>query len=127
MKSAWRWVVHAVLAELVSQAREAGYQVQQTEQLRTNRWTLSLTDAAGATLLVLAQHRPLITAADVQDLAELLRLGQFAYGVLLAVGGAFSPVAQRTAAELNTKTIYLWTAFPPAPTAPRVAPAFETI
>lgn len=105
--------VHPMAAELTRQARAAGYTVGRIEQLRTNRWLLKLTDAQGAVCMALAQQRPLVTAADVQDLAELLSLQRCPNGILLAVDGAFSPEARRTAAELRRQTIQLCTALPP--------------
>jgi hypothetical protein len=104
---------HSTAAALTQQAREAGYTVGRIEQLRTNRWLLTLTDAHGAPWLVLAQQRPLIGAADVQDLADLLSLQRCPNGMLLAVGGTFSPESRRTAAELRRQTIQLCTALPP--------------
>ena len=105
--------VHPTAAELTRQARAAGYTVVRVEQMRTNRWVLTLTDAQGAACLMLAQQRPLISAADVQDLAELLSLQRCPNGMLLAVGGTFSPEARRTAAELRRQTIQLCTDLPP--------------
>jgi hypothetical protein len=105
--------VHPTTAELTRQARTAGYTVVRVEQLRTNRWLLTLTDAQGAPWLVLAQQRPLIGAADVQDLAELLSLQRCPNGMLLALGGTFSPEARRTVGELGRQTIHLCNALPP--------------
>lgn len=117
----------AVQERVVAQAREAGYQVRYVEQVRTNRWILNLTDGNGETILVLTQKRPLVSAADVQDLAELLRLGRFDRGMLLAIDGIFSAAAHRTAAELDGARISLCTVFPPAPATPQITPAFESI
>lgn len=105
--------VHPSAAELARQARAVGYTVVRVEQLRTNRWLLTLTDAQGALWLALAQQRPLIGAADVQDLAELLSLQRCPQGFLLAMGGTFSPEARRTVGELRRQTIHLCTALPP--------------
>ena len=55
-------------------ARDAGYRVVVIERLRSNRWLVTLVDGDGHTVLVLAQARPLIGSADVQDLAEFVRL-----------------------------------------------------
>jgi hypothetical protein len=103
---------HPTAAELTRQAREAGYTLVRIEQLRTNRWLLTLTDAHGAPWIALAQQRPLVTAADVQDLADMLSLQRCPNGLLLALGGRFSPEARRTAAELCRQAIHLCTALP---------------
>src|SRR5262245_8837730 len=118
--------------DLIQMAQAAGYQIVATEQLRANRWLLTLSDSTGATTLALIQARPLISAADVQDLAELARLRQPAYAVLLAYGGTFSPAAQRTLAELGHDQLRLCTSLPPAaqpdPEGPRNAnPALRPI
>ena len=99
--------------DLVQMAQAAGYQVAATQQLRANRWLLMLTDTTGATTLTLIQARPLISAADVQDLAELMRLRRPTRAVLLAYGGVFSPAAQRTLAEMRDDRLRLCTALPP--------------
>ena len=100
--------------ELILQARQAGYQVVDAQQTRANRWQLLLNTPQGNELLVLIQARPLITSADVQDLAELVRLRHAANGVLWAYAGTFSPAAQRTLAELSSSRLRLCTALPPA-------------
>jgi len=101
-------------SELVQMAQSAGYQVIATQQLRANRWLFMLSDFAGATTLALIQARPLISAADVQDLAELTRLRRPGRAILLAYGGVFSPVAQRTLAEMGDERLRLCTTLPPA-------------
>ncbi|HWQ14433.1 MAG TPA: hypothetical protein VNL77_16655 [Roseiflexaceae bacterium] len=110
---------------LAGQAQQAGYHVVSAEQLRPNRWLLHLLDGDGA-MLVLVQARPLVGAADVQDLAEVVRLRGPRYGILLAYEGAFSPAAQRTLAELGDHRLRLCTALPPASRAsspePRTVP-----
>ncbi len=106
--------VYPTTAELTRQARAAGYTVVRIEQLRTNRWLLTLTDAQGAPLLVLAQQRPLICAADVQDLADTLSLHRCPTGILLALDGTFSPEARRTATELQRQSIQLCNTLPPS-------------
>jgi hypothetical protein len=103
------------IRDLVQMAHEAGYYVESTEQLRANRWLLALRDEAGAATLVLVQARPLISAADVQDLAEIARLRQPDQSVLLAYGGSFSPAAQRTLTELADGRLRLCTVLPRAP------------
>lgn len=103
------------IRDLVHLAHEAGYQVEAVEQLRPNRWLLTLCDGADAVTLALFQARPLIGAADVQDLAELARLRRPDYCVLVAYGGSFSPAAQRTLAELTDDRLQLCTALPPTP------------
>jgi hypothetical protein len=105
--------VHPTAAELTRQARAAGYTVVRVEQVRTNRWLLTLTDAQGAPWLVLAQQRPMIGAADVQDLADMLSLQRCPNGMLLALGGTFSPEARRTSAELRRHPIHLGTTLLP--------------
>jgi hypothetical protein len=95
-------------------ARDAGYRVTGIEQLRSNRWLLTLSDGNGCTILVLAQARPLIGSADVQDLWELVRLRNPAIGVLLALDGGFSPAAHHTCAELRDRRLHLCTSLPPA-------------
>jgi hypothetical protein len=99
--------------ELAREVRRAGYQVIAAEQLRPNRWLLQVTDAEGLGALLMVQARPLVGAADVQDLAELVRLRRPHYGILLARRGSFSPAAQRTLAELGDHRLRLCTALPP--------------
>ena len=100
--------------DLVQMAQAAGYQTVAVQQLRSNRWLLMLSDSSGTTTLMLVQARALINAADVQDLAELARLRRPGCAILLAFGGAFSPAAQRTLAELADERLRLCTALPPA-------------
>jgi hypothetical protein len=104
--------------DLIQIAQSAGYQIVATQQLRSNRWLFMLSDASGTTTLALIQARPLISAADVQDLAELTRLRQPARAILLAYGGTFSPAAQRTLAEMGDDRLRLCTTLPPAQTDP---------
>lgn len=108
-------------ARLVSQVRKAGYEPLRVEQPRPNRWVLTLRTPAGAEVLALAQERPLVGAADVQDLAELLRLRRVATGYLLALGGRFSAEAHHTAQELRQARILLCSALPSAAGTPGVA------
>ena len=100
--------------DLTQMAQSAGYQIVGTQQLRSNRWLLMLTDASGTTTLALIQVRPLIGAADVQDLAELTRLRQPARAILLAYGGTFSAAAQRTLIEMGDDRLRLCSTLPPA-------------
>jgi hypothetical protein len=100
--------------ELTQLARAAGYRVADVEQLRANRWLLTVFDPADEATLVMAQARPLIGAADVQDLADLVQLRQIRRGILLACGGSFSLAAQRTLAELGSGRLRLCTSLPPA-------------
>ena len=100
--------------DLVELAQAAGYQVVAVQQLRANRWLLVLSDDVGAATLTLIQARPLISAADVQDLAELVRLRRPSRGILLAYDGVFSPAAQRTLAEMGDERLRLCTTLPPA-------------
>lgn len=95
-------------------ARQAGYRVASVERLRHNRWLLTLADKANTITLVLAQARPLIGSADVQDLAEFARLRRPDTAVLLAIGGAFSPNAHLTLSELRDRRMQLCTDLPPA-------------
>lgn len=119
--------MNTTVDQVVAQARELGYHVEQVEQVRTNRWLLTLKDSTNAVILALVQQRPLISSADVQDLAELLTLRRSDRGILLAIGGKFSPAAQRTAIELNQIQISLCTTLPANPSPPQMKPAFETI
>ncbi|MEI7643887.1 MAG: hypothetical protein WCJ55_06370 [Chloroflexales bacterium] len=96
---------------LSAMVRDAGYHLICIEQLRANRWLL-LAESPEGEVLILAQQRPLISACDVQDLAELLRLSHANTGYLLAVDGRFSPEAQRTAAELSQPQIVLCGSLP---------------
>jgi len=100
--------------EFVLMAQQAGYQLIEIEQLRSNRWLLILADGAGERTGLLVQARPLVSSADVQDLADLVRLRQLHSGILLAHGGAFSPTAHRTHAELADQRLRLCTVLPPA-------------
>jgi hypothetical protein len=69
---------------VVQAAGQAGYQVALVERLRANRWLLTLTDTTAATVVLLVQARPLIIAADVLDLAEIVRVRRPARGILWA-------------------------------------------
>jgi hypothetical protein len=89
--------------DLVHMARQAGYHVAAVEHLRPNRWLLTLTDATGATIALLVQARPLVSSADVQDLAEIVQVRSFTRGILLAYGGNFSGHALRTCTELDDR------------------------
>ena len=100
--------------DLVQMAQSAGYQIIATQQLRSNRWLFMLSDSTSATTLALIQARPLISASDVQDLAELMRLRRPGRAILLAYGGTFSPAAQRTLAEMGDERLRLCTTLPPA-------------
>ncbi len=100
--------------DLVQMAQSAGYQIIATQQLRSNRWLLMLSDASGVTTLALIQARPLISASDVQDLAELTRLRRPSRAILLAYGGTFSPAAQCTLTEMGDERLRLCTTLPPA-------------
>ena len=96
-------------------AQDAGYQVVAAEQLRANRWLLTLTDSSEQVTLVLVQARPLVGSSDVQDLAEFVQLRRPGSAILLALGGAFSASALRTCAELGDRRMQLCTAMPSAP------------
>jgi hypothetical protein len=95
-------------------AQQAGYQVFQAEQLRPNRWQLIVIDGAEKRWALLVQARPLLSSADVQDLADTVRLRRLDGGILWAHGGVFSPAAQRTYQELADGRLRLCTALPPA-------------
>jgi hypothetical protein len=96
-------------------AQQAGYQVLEAEQLRPNRWQLIMMDGAANRCALLVQARPLLSSADVQDLADTVRLRRLDGGILLAHGGVFSPAAQRTLQELADGRLRLCTALPLAP------------
>jgi len=98
--------------DLVQMSRQAGYQVVEAEQLRPNRWLLILLDADGHQLALLVQARPLINSADVQDLADIVRLRRLHSGLLLAYEGSFSSAAQRTHQELADGRLRLCTVLP---------------
>ncbi len=115
------------MTNIVAQAQETGYQVEKVEQVRSNRWLLTLKDSSNAIILALVQQRPLVSSADVQDLAELLHLRRSDRGILLALGGRFSADAQRTAHELRQTQIHLCTSLPANPSVPQMQPAFESI
>ncbi|MEF3274273.1 MAG: hypothetical protein K6356_07710 [Chloroflexus sp.] len=106
--------------EAAVHARRLGYQVITAEQLRTTRCLLVLAEPTGHPFAVMIQRRLLITAADVQDFAEMLFLRRLNRGFLIAVDGGFSNEARRTAQELCSATILLTTELPPAAT---LAPA----
>lgn len=100
--------------ELIRMVRQAGYSVQTIEHLRTNRWLLIVRDAQIGVIALFVQSRALVTAADVQDLAEIVRVRGLQRGILLAYGGIFSATAQRTCTELDHR-LQLCTTLPPAP------------
>lgn len=122
-----RCVVGTLQANITTRVHEAGYQLLRIEQLRPNRWQLWLIDPDGIQVLALAQQRHLISASDVQDLAEMLRLSNCTYGMLLAIDGTFSPEAQRTAAELRKPRIQLCLDLPPAGPPPQAKPVLGPI
>ena len=104
-----RLTTHALTLEV----QKAGYQVVAAEQLRPNRWLMQLLDGDNLPALLIIQARPLVGAADVQDLAEFVSLRRPRYGILLAYGGTFSAVAQRTLSELADHRLRLCTTLPP--------------
>lgn len=107
--------MHLTSQELLHEAHQAGYEVLAVEQMRANRWVLTLRDEARRTILVLVQARALISSADVADLAVLTQLRRPDRGLLLAYGGTFSPSATRTLNELSNGRLQLCRAFPPTP------------
>ncbi|MDW8404111.1 hypothetical protein [Chloroflexus sp.] len=100
--------------EAAAHARRLGYQVLTAEQLRATRCLLVLAEPSGQPFAVMVQRRALITAADVQDFAEILFLRRLSRGLLIAVDGGFSNEARRTARELSHVTMALTTELPPA-------------
>lgn len=84
---------------------QAGYDVLKIEQLRANRWVITLQDETKHIILVLVQARLLVSSADVHDLADLVRLRRPDRGVLLAYGGNLSPAAQGALKELNDQLL----------------------
>ena len=98
--------------DLTQLARSLGYQVMELAQLRANRWLMTLSAPSGETTLVLVQARPLVGAADVQDLAEVVRLRRPTHSILLASGGNFSAAAHQTLVELGDPRMRLCTALP---------------
>lgn len=100
--------------DAAAHARRLGYHIIAAEQLRATRCLLVLTEPSGQPFAVLIQRRALITAADVQDFAEILFLRRLDRGLLIAVDGEFSNEARRTAQELRQATITLATDIPPA-------------
>lgn len=102
--------------DLATMARQAGYRVLEAEQLRPNRWLLVLVDAADRRIIVLVQDRPLITASDVVDLSEIVRLRRLDAGILLALDGTFSSAAMQTYQELHNVRLRLCTSLPSATT-----------
>lgn len=100
--------------DAAAHARRLGYQVIAAEQLRATRCLLVLAGPDAQPFAVLVQRRSLITAADVQDFAEILFLRRLNRGFLVAVDGSFSHEARRTAQELRQAVITLTTELPPA-------------
>ncbi len=100
--------------ELSTLAQQAGYQVVSVEQLRANRWLVSLLTPQNELIVALYQARPLVGASDVLDMAELVRLRRARRAYLIAYGGAFSPAAFRTLNELRGIAIELVESLPAA-------------
>jgi hypothetical protein len=65
-------------------------------------------------IMLVIQARPLISAADIQDLNELVRARRMDRGLFWAYSGTFSPVAQQTCVELGATRLKLGTSLPPA-------------
>jgi hypothetical protein len=103
-----------IAAELVRAAQAAGYRFFAIEHPRSRRWLLTLHDRAGATVLVLVQSRPLISATDVQELAEMVQVRRVSRGILWAYDGDFSAAARLTCAELRSIKLVLCTRLPVA-------------
>jgi hypothetical protein len=106
--------MEANVRDAAAHARRLGYQVITAEQLRATRCLLVLVGPDAQPFAVLVQRRSLITAADVQDFAEILFLRRLNRGFLVAVDGSFSNEARRTAQELRQAVITLTTELPPA-------------
>lgn len=115
----------ATTAQMAATARNAGYETLQIEQPRANRWLLLLRLPDGSEVLVMAQRRRVLLAADVQDLAEVLRLRRIPRGYLLALDGRFSAEALRLSQELRVPQIRLCLSLPPAGAPPAMAGALE--
>lgn len=98
---------------LIEAARAAGYVVRTCEQLRANRWLLTLRDPSRVRIAVLVQARPLIVATDVQDLAEMVQLRRCTRGLLWASDGRLSPEATQTLAEIGGGRLHFCTELPP--------------
>ena len=100
--------------DLINIARDAGYNVVGVEHPRSTRWLLTLRDGAGMLILLIVQTRPLISAADIQDLDELVRVRRMHRGLFWAYDGTFSPGAYRTCTELGAARLTLCTFLPQA-------------
>jgi hypothetical protein len=101
--------------DLIRLAHQAGYEVIGTDRPRPNRWILTLTAPDQPHICLLIQARPLVGAADVHDLAELINLRKATYGILLAYEGYFSPAAYQAHAERRDVRLLLCTSLPSAP------------
>ncbi|GIV90854.1 MAG: hypothetical protein KatS3mg055_3372 [Chloroflexus sp.] len=106
--------MEVTVREAAARARRLGYQVIAAEQLRATRCLLVLAEPSGQPFAVMIQRRALLTAADVQDFAEILFLRRLNRGLLIAVDGGFSAEARRTAQELRFASITLTNDLPPA-------------
>jgi hypothetical protein len=105
--------------QLIRTAQQAGYDVITIEHSRSTRWLLTLRDGAGISIMLVVQARPLISASDIQDLDELVRVRRMDRGLFWAYSGTFSPAAQRTCVELGATRLSLCTTLPPAAPASR--------
>ncbi len=106
--------MEVTVREAAAHARRLGYQVITAEQLRATRCLLVLAEPSDQPFAVMIQRRALLTAADVQDFAEILFLRRLNRGLLIAVDGGFSAEARRTAQELRFASITLTNDLPPA-------------
>jgi hypothetical protein len=100
--------------DLIRTAQHAGYKVVAIEHPRSTRWLLTLRDSAGRFIILVVQSRLLISAADIQDLDELVRVRRLHHGLFWAYGGTFSVAARQTCTELGATRLTLCTALPPA-------------
>lgn len=102
------------LAQIEKEARTAGYHVVASDRLRANRWLLVVRNHLGQLLAVLVQSRSLISEADVQDLAEVVRLRRYHGGILLIQNAQVSPHAQRTLKEFSAQNLHICASIPAA-------------
>src|SRR5688500_7598950 len=95
--------------DLIDTTAQAGYRVVTIEHPRSTRWLLTVCDHGGQSIMLVVQARTLISASDVQDLAELVQVRRMQRGMLWAYNGDFSPAAHRTCAELGGSNLLLCT------------------
>lgn len=108
----------------VQVAQQAGYRVRLVEQPRNNRLLLTVDDPEGQALMIMIQARRLVTASDVAELADVVRIRRLHQGLLWAYGGEFSPFATQAVRELGD-LIRLIRGLPSATTQPALRDAFN--